>query len=199
MLARSRHILALARIHVERSDRLDPLRSRLLSLSAREIETVDWLWRATRRGGVRRTVILISWFGNWIAYLIFAAVLLITTNGVFRPLVVAAVGVAIGHVVYPWVKLACQRPRPFNLRHHLLTPLQPLDHYSFPSGHVMTLTAALAPFVIAYPFVWPEAVVLWLLMAWSRVASAHHYPSDVLAGAAMGFAVAAISNWLITT
>jgi len=38
--------------------------------------------------------------------------------------------------------------------------------------------------------------VLWLFVAWSRVACAHHYPTDVLDGAALGLSVAVpLSIW----
>ncbi|MFO1124672.1 MAG: phosphatase PAP2 family protein [Methylocystis sp.] len=56
----------------------------------------------------------------------------------------------------------------------------------FPSGHAMTLTGVLAPIVIAWPATTPSAALLLLSMAWSRIATAHHYPSDVVAGAALG-------------
>ena len=67
--------------------------------------------------------------------------------------------------------------------------LRALDEHSFPSGHAMTLTAALVPFVLAFPHVLGLAFATWLLMAWARLASAHHYPSDVAAGAVLGVCV----------
>lgn len=175
MLARSRQLLDVARIRVDGTVRLDAVRARLVALSLYEIELVDWLWRGTKRDAVRRAAMTVSWLGNGIAYLFAGAALLTTTSGAIRPVAGAAISVGLGHIVYPWVKLACKRPRPFELRPHLLPPLQPLDLHSFPSGHAMTLTAALTPFVIAWPTIWPVALVLTLAMSWSRIASAHHY------------------------
>jgi undecaprenyl-diphosphatase len=54
----------------------------------------------------------------------------------------------------------------------------------------MTLTGVLTPIVLAWPAVTVSAVVLVLSMAWSRIATAHHYPTDVVAGVALGMAVA---------
>jgi undecaprenyl-diphosphatase len=53
----------------------------------------------------------------------------------------------------------------------------------------MTLTGVLAPIVIAWPSATLSAGVLLLSMAWSRIATGHHYPSDVAAGVALGAAL----------
>jgi undecaprenyl-diphosphatase len=69
-------------------------------------------------------------------------------------------------------------------------PLLPaLDQHSFPSGHAMTLPAALVPMALQFPQTMGLAFATGLLMAWARLASAHHYPSDVAVGAALGVAV----------
>jgi undecaprenyl-diphosphatase len=60
------------------------------------------------------------------------------------------------------------------------------DYASLPSGHATTAFAAL----VAFGTLWPRGrTVFWiyaLLIAASRVAVTAHYPSDVLAGAAVG-------------
>ena len=60
------------------------------------------------------------------------------------------------------------------------------DHGSFPSGH--TLHAVMAAIVTTslLPGVAPVFLLLAILMALSRVVLGVHYPSDVLAGAALG-------------
>jgi len=197
MLARSRLLLNEARIRVEGTGRLDAVRARLLTLALHEIGLVDWLWRGTKHNAVRRLAMTVSWLGNGIAYVVVGMALLATTKGAIRPVGGAVIGVGLGQCIYPWVKLASRRPRPFELRPHLLPPLRPLDLHSFPSGHAMTLTAALTPFVIAWPAIWPVALLLSLAMGWSRIASAHHYPSDIVAGSALGLIVAIPAVWLL--
>ncbi|MET0251460.1 MAG: phosphatase PAP2 family protein [Novosphingobium sp.] len=176
---------------------LAPLRRWLLELGEREIAIVAWAWRGTERASLRHTAILVSWLGNGAIYVLLAAVLLLTLDGVWRPLGVAAVCVLAAHLVYPWAKAAARRLRPCELYAELAPRLPLLDRLSFPSGHIMTLSAALVPLVFAFPQVWPGAAAIWLLMAWSRVACAHHYPSDVLAGGALGVLIAAPTSWLL--
>jgi undecaprenyl-diphosphatase len=190
MLTESRLRLAEARERLERHDALAPLREWLLELGEREIHLVERVWRGAERPGLRRTAIAVSWLGNGLAYLPLAVVLLLTVPGVVRPLMVACACVLTTHLIYPWAKLACCRKRPCELRQELAPRLALLDRHSFPSGHAMTLSAALTPLLAAQPASWPAAAGAWLLMAWSRVACAHHYPSDVIAGGAMGVLVA---------
>ncbi len=188
MIVRTRRLFVRARERVEGSERMLPLRGWLRTLSDREIELVDRVWQTTRHAGVRKLAFAISWLGNGSFY-VLCAVVLIGVGGA-RPVAVAALAIGVVHLVYPWIKLACGRLRPFEIDPGLTPLLATLDRHSFPSGHAMTLTAALVPVLAAWPAAWPLALVAWLVMAWSRVATAHHYPSDIVAGALLGGAVA---------
>jgi undecaprenyl-diphosphatase len=64
--------------------------------------------------------------------------------------------------------------------------LATLDEHSFPSGHAMTLFAVLAPIVILWPSMAISGVLMASCLAWSRAATAHHYPSDLFAGVVLG-------------
>lgn len=192
MLMRSRLRLTQAREQLERHDGLAPVREWLLALGEREIRFVAWAWRGTLRPALRHAAVAVSWLGNGAAYLVLAAVLLVTVEGALRPLIAAGLSVLLAHLIYPWTKVACSRQRPCELRVELEPRLASLDRHSFPSGHVMTLCAALTPLVAAFPGSLPLALLAWLLMAWSRIACAHHYPSDIVAGSALGLAVAAV-------
>jgi undecaprenyl-diphosphatase len=88
------------------------------------------------------------------------------------------------------IKRMIGRARPLvggSLDPYLFSPFKWTAEYaSLPSGHATTAFAV----VVAFGTLWPRArTVLWiyaLLIAASRVALTAHYPSDVLAGAAMG-------------
>jgi undecaprenyl-diphosphatase len=73
-----------------------------------------------------------------------------------------------------------------------------MDEFSFPSGHSMTITAALVPIVAAFPGALLPSIALWMSIGWARLASAHHYPSDLIAGGALGAAVSyPISSYML--
>ena len=54
----------------------------------------------------------------------------------------------------------------------------------------MTFAATATPVVLRWPGLWLAALGLWLVLAWSRIATAHHYPSDLLGGTLLGVGVA---------
>ena len=53
----------------------------------------------------------------------------------------------------------------------------------------MTITAVLPSLAFLVPSMLFVGIALWLAVAWSRIASAHHYPTDVLGGTALALAV----------
>ena len=107
-----------------------------------------------------------------------------------RPLYARA-GMTVGaaYAINQAIKFAVRRPRP------RLADLPPLKHtqtqLSYPSAHATTSFAGAR----ALATVWPAAplYVVALAMALSRPYVGVHYPSDSLAGAVLGSAVAEVA------
>ena len=97
---------------------------------------------------------------------------------------------AIGVLLYKWLKSRTSRPRPYQVRTAIRRGADPLDNFSFPSGHTLHAVSfsilAIAYFPAAAWIVLPFAA----LVAASRLVLGLHYPTDVLAGAAIGAALA---------
>jgi len=164
----------------------------LQRLVAADLAAVHLLTRATNRAPARLLAIVLSKLGNGWIYLILAPVVWFGLGGA-RSLHVLALGgvcAALLHVLYPIIKRRIGRPRPFHVDPRLPSLLKTLDEHSFPSGHAMTLTGVLVPVVLAWPASTLSAAVLILSMGWSRIAVGHHYPTDVVAGALLGAALA---------
>jgi undecaprenyl-diphosphatase len=157
---------------------------RLLEL---DLAAVHLFSRTARSTIGRFLAVAISKLGNGWIYLILAPIVLVGLG--WQGLHVAALAglnAALLHMLYPIIKRRFGRKRPFHVDARLPSLLKTLDDHSFPSGHAMTLTGVLAPIVIAWPATTLSAGLLLLSMAWSRIATAHHYPSDVAAGVALG-------------
>lgn len=119
-------------------------------------------------------------------YLMLIALPLLYGSAAVRPvLIMSATGLA-GLLIYRRLKATLVRERPF-IRHPGITlAMPPLDRYSFPSGHTLHAVCYTCQAVAHFP------VLAWLLIpaasliALSRVVLGLHYPTDVVAGAAVG-------------
>ncbi len=143
---------------------------------------------AERSRAGRMFAVAISKLGNGAIYPILAAIIIAAWgwNDGKRIILLAALNAALTHILYPIIKRRFKRLRPFKVDPRVPSLLDTLDEHSFPSGHAMTLTGVLAPVVLLWPAAAVSAVVMACCMAWSRVATGHHYPSDVAAGVLLG-------------
>lgn len=115
-----------------------------------------------------------------------------------RVILVAALAAVIAHMIYPIVKSRLARLRPFEIDSSLDLSMKALDRYSCPSGHIMTATVVAIPLAKVFPILLPGIVLVWVIIAWARVSSGHHYPSDILLGALLGSSISLpITSWLL--
>jgi undecaprenyl-diphosphatase len=161
-----------------------------IRLAAAELHVVRAAARTATSPVPASLAIIFSKLGNGWVYPLLGAVILIKW-GLFglRIIAPAAVSALLLHSFYPVMKRAFCRRRPFQAAPELRSLLDALDAHSFPSGHTMTLAAVLTPVVMLWPATTLWAVTMGVCVAWSRLATAHHYPSDVLAGAVLGIGV----------
>jgi undecaprenyl-diphosphatase len=169
-----------------------------------KLGAIDWpIARALALRSDRRAPIAaanaVSRLGNGPIYLpIVGAVIVFHPHEALTIVLCAAASILLLHCFYPAMKRATARPRPRDVEAVFADAIPTLDKYSFPSGHVMTLTAALMPIVYSAPRTWPLGVAAWAAMAWSRLAIGHHYASDVAAGTILGAAVSgALTYWIV--
>lgn len=160
-------------------------------LDARELDHVRSCVRHTERRAIRTAAVVLNWLSNGALYPCVAALIFVLFGRSMLSAVLVAIGsIVVAHLIYPLLKTSCGRARPFECDSSIVSLLKPLDRYSFPSGHTMTATAALLPLSAATPLMAPLSLTMIVLIGWARLAAGHHYPSDVLAGAFLGGAIA---------
>ncbi len=111
--------------------------------------------------------------------------------------------IAVNAVIVTGVKYLVQRPLPVTYARRDGLPEQAQGYRSFYSGHTSTAVAALTASAWTLhlrdgPQAWPWIVtgVVGASVAAERVLAGRHFPSDVLVGAAAGFAVGTAIPWL---
>ena len=153
------------------------------------------LCRTLNRGashvGLRNTFRVASRLGDGVIWYAMLAILpLLYGHSAIRPVVVMAVTGVVGVLLYKVLKKVCVRERPFITHSSISLAMAPLDRYSFPSGHTLHAVAFAWQAIVAFPELSWVLVPLASLIAMSRVVLGLHYPTDVLAGAAIGAGLA---------
>ena len=150
------------------------------------------------RGARQRPVVLllqgISWLGNGIFwYALMLALLLAETRDAAMPVLHMAFVGAVCTCCYKMVKHSTVRSRPYQVNPLVSANAAVLDRFSFPSGHTLHAIAFTLVACAYYPGLWAILAPFTLLTAVSRVALGLHYPSDVIAGGALGGLIAGAS------
>lgn len=161
------------------------------TLDASEIALVARIAAASDRHGLTRVAMIATRLGNgWLYPIVTLFLLIARVENTVRFALSASVSFAIAHALYPSLKRVIARVRPCDYDPSLARDIEPMDHYSCPSGHAMTAAAYAVALILTAPATAPLAAVILGVVGWSRVALGHHYPSDVVAGAFLGASVA---------
>jgi len=154
--------------------------------------------RGCRVTMVRKFFAIISRLGDGIFWytLMGLFALLQGLPGMYLSLRMAVAGVT-GLVLYKVLKSRLVRERPYINFASLTAGTQPLDRYSFPSGHTLHAVGFTVLICSSYPQLGWLCIPFAALVATSRVVLGLHYPSDVLAGASIGATVAFVTMRLL--
>jgi undecaprenyl-diphosphatase len=160
------------------------LHSYELSIVRRQVELA-------RKRGLQGLAVTMNELSNGWLFALYGIVLLSYQGLKAGPVILAALlALGIAHLVYPVIKWYLGRLRPMERDATLASAVRPLDRYSCPSGHCMTATALSIPIAFVEPAAAVVLLPMLLVIAWARLAVAHHYPSDVLFGILLGYSVA---------
>ncbi len=148
--------------------------------------------RVAEQPALRATLRIASRAGDGVLwyFLLIALPLLFGATAIRPALIMMATGLT-GLLIYRRLKSVLVRERPFIRYPGITQAMAPLDRYSFPSGHTLHAVCFTCQAVGHFPVLGWVLVPAAALIALSRVVLGLHYPTDVLAGAAIGGLLAA--------
>ena len=144
---------------------------------------------------VMKAITHLTGMGVWI--LLALALLLLRRTRRLGVLCMAsmAIGLIITNLI---IKNWAARVRPYEIIQGLECIVAKQWDYSFPSGHATNALACAWVLFRRAPKKWGvPALALAILIALSRLYVGVHYPTDVLAGAAIGICSACLAMWLV--
>ena len=147
--------------------------------------------RAVSAASWRRFLVTVSRLGDggfW--YVLIITIAISGGSGSMRAALHMIVAGLVGTASYKLLKRRTGRPRPCTRFNGLNMHVQPLDEFSFPSGHTLHAVTFTTVAIHYYPMLGWALVPFTALTAVSRVALGLHYPTDVLAGAIFGAFIA---------
>lgn len=131
--------------------------------------------------------------GHGYLVVLFAAMLL----SQWLLLKILIVGFVTERVIYFVLKNSLKRPRPEQAIASFTSAVRPADQFSFPSGHtsaaffMVSVGAVFVPALLEVLWVWAVCVGA------SRVIIGVHFPTDIIAGATLGYSVGALTMTLL--
>ena len=139
----------------------------------------------SRRELVRRFFSVVSWLGDYPAWLLLGVAVAVRQDVGALDFVAVATGLA-GVLIYKALKERLVRERPFVTHGEIVCGTAPLDRYSFPSGHTLHAVSLTILYGAFEPAMLLFMAPFALMVAASRIVLGLHYPSDVIAGAVIG-------------
>ena len=130
----------------------------------------------------------------WIALSVFFIIFKKTRKMGLTMGIALLLGFLTGNV---FLKNVVARIRPYDLNESVTLLVSRLSDYSFPSGHTLASFEAATAMTLYNKRIGIPALVLATLIALSRLYLYVHYPTDVLAGAALGITFAFLAFFIV--
>lgn len=160
----------------------------LENIQSYDIHTFNWCLSLKNRNQMVCAAQWVSKTADGHLYIIIGLALLMQQK--YDLLLLMATAFSLERCVYFVLKNSCRRKRPPQALPNYKSVIEPSDQFSFPSGHTSAafLTATLISVLTSAS---PAALFCWSgSVGVSRVLLGVHFPTDTIAGAALGMSLA---------
>ena len=167
-----------------------------------DLPVLDWIARHLWCPFLDKVMPVITALGNGGIFWILLAVALIIPKKTRRMGVGMGIALLMGLLFCNLtLKPLCHRIRPYDYQYDVFGRTIPLlierpHDFSFPSGHTIASFEGAGVILLNNKKWGIAALVLAILITFSRLYLYVHYPTDVLASVVLGFGFAFLGNWL---
>ena len=166
-----------------------------------DLPILDWIQANLKNGFLNEVMPIITMFGDGGIFWIACAVILLCIPKTRKTGLGMAFALIMGLIVCNiTLKPLVGRIRPYDFQEKLgvVIPLltERMHDYSFPSGHTIASFEAATVLLINNKKLGIPAMILAVLIAFSRLYLYVHYPTDVIFSVFAGILFAFLGNWL---
>ena len=163
-----------------------------------EFQFLDFIQQNFRTPAGDAFMVAVTTLGNAGAVWILLGILLLLRKKHRKTGIILLAALFIDFLVCNiYLKNLIQAPRPCELNTAVQLLISRPSDYSFPSGHTASSFAAVTVFFLQKEKFWPAALVLALLIAFSRMYLYVHFPSDITGGILTGIACAVLTRTIL--
>jgi undecaprenyl-diphosphatase len=167
----------------------------LQTIHSLDLQTFHWCLKRKYRRPTVKLYRLISGTADGHLYLLINSIFVIFEQ--WLALKSFTIGLFIERSLYFILKNKLKRNRPQQAIPGFYSVIQASDQFSFPSGHTSAAFLATGLLAHLYPPVLIPMLIWAINVGISRVMLGVHFPSDCLAGAALGFSISQYSLYLL--
>ena len=167
-----------------------------------DLPILDWIQSTMQCAFLDKVMPLITVLGDGGAFWIACAVLMMLLKKYRKAGFSASLALIFGllicnMILKPWVA----RIRPYDFQEQMgviINLLIEKEHsLSFPSGHTIASFEAATAILLRHKKLGIAAMVLAILIAFSRMYLYVHYPTDVIASVFLGIGLAFLGSWIV--
>jgi len=163
-----------------------------------ELEACRRFNRAVSSAGLLKLFRVASRVGDGVLWYVLITVLAVTYGAEGRHIALQSIVAGLtGLALYRALKNVLVRERPYITHAIIVCAGHPLDRFSFPSGHTLHAVNFTIIICSSIPVLAWALVPVTLLIAGSRMVLGLHYPTDVVAGGAIGALLALLATNLL--